>query len=100
MPGGALWEAIGTKGYKYRDSSSVNDGVRSVNLLEGVEGKSRLQLKGKGIGLGIPAAASPTQLFSGSTAVTVQLHGNGNCWETSFGPDQSRNGPNSYQSRF
>src|SRR5262249_21256279 len=65
-----LWKVAGTKGYKYKDPSSLNDGVQKLIVKGGGTGKSKIILKGKDGYLPMPAL--PLDVSGGS--VVVQLH--------------------------
>lgn len=61
-----LWEAVGTRGYKYKDSTASPDGIRKVRLAAGLQLKAKALVGGKGINLPDPALNLPLP-------VTVQL---------------------------
>jgi len=100
VPPGSSWRALRSGGFRYRDYLGTADGTTKIELIPGEIGQSMLEWRGKGAGLRIPASASVNSLFSGSVAVTVQLHGNGNCWETTFAPARSRHRPNGYRGKL
>jgi hypothetical protein len=80
---GALFSAISTKGYKYKDPARTQFGISKILVKGGTAGKTKALAKGKGAGLPdftLPLNASPTQ------PVTVQLRnqGTGQCLSTSF----------------
>jgi hypothetical protein len=77
--GAACWQDQGT-GFKYRDRDATPDGVFQLQVREGVDGRARIGLKGKGERLHLaplPLAQDPL--------VTVHLvASNGQCWEAHF----------------
>ena len=73
------WKALGTKGFKYKDKELTPDGLDTIILKAGDDGKARIIVKGKGAGLGLP---SPLDV---ELPVTVQLQsGSGECWEAEY----------------
>jgi hypothetical protein len=80
-PSNTKWKATGTKGFKYKDATGVDDGTRKVVLKSGTAGKSKALLKGKGVNLPDPLDMGPL-----GTPVTAQLlnYQSGVCWETNF----------------
>ncbi|MGH7292737.1 MAG: thrombospondin type 3 repeat-containing protein, partial [Myxococcota bacterium] len=91
--GGAstCWGALGGtppagKGYKFKDSGGVSDGIGTILLKGGPAsaGKSKALLKGKGVNIpsGVTAALTAT------TSVTVQLRGDDapppGCWSVTL----------------
>jgi len=86
-PSATLWATAGGNGFSYKDAAGSSDGVTTVKLLGGEAGASRLQVKGRGTNLPMPAPLSGTQFFDATTAVTAQLREvNGDCYETAFSP--------------
>lgn len=82
-PGGGLWSAIGTKGYKYTDSTASNDGITKIIVKGGAAGKSKALVKGKGINLPDFDGEMP---FTTDLPLIVQLRNSssGICWQGSF----------------
>ena len=52
------WKAAGTKGFKYKDKSGTPHGVLGAVLKSGTAGKSKVQVKGKGVNLLPPSTAA------------------------------------------
>lgn len=80
-------------GFNYNHPGGNAAGVLSVRLRTGRAGteSSRIVVQGGGAALPLPAPAAPGRLFAQTTAVTVQfVQGNGPCYETAFGPDDTR----------
>ena len=77
------WTALGSKGFKYRDTNRdpVPDGIQSVLLKAGSVGKAKIKVAGKGGQLGVTGLG-----FGGGDTVTVELRntGNGECWAAPF----------------
>ena len=94
--GRACWTASGRKAYKFRNPSGSNsDGITSLKIAAGVQGRARLLATGRGAELNLP----PLDL---QLPVRVQLSAsNGedtNCWEAHY--SQSRIGsPDSFHAR-
>jgi hypothetical protein len=75
------------KGFRYIDRALTPDGIRSLDLAEGIDGKARIVLKGKGALLDLPA------LPISSLPVTVQiLNDEGACWEAVFASSLKNDG--------
>jgi cysteine-rich repeat protein len=76
--GNACWASTGS-GYKYKDAELTPDGISKV-LLKGSErpGSAKIQVKGKGAALDLPAPASL------ASPVRVQLSNGPTCWEAVF----------------
>jgi endoglycosylceramidase len=90
-PGGlcgkhACWRATGT-GFRYLDPAAATDGIRKVVLKAGATGKSKIQVRGEGARLGLPALP-----LAQDPKVTVQLRNDaGTCWEATYGTPARRN---------
>jgi len=82
-PAGGKWAAIGTKGYKYKDTTGANDGITKVIVKGGAAGKSKALVKGKGMNLPDFDSDMP---FTTDLPLIVQLRNNssGVCWQGSF----------------
>jgi len=80
-PDAVLWEASGTKGFKYKDSLGSQGGVTQVKLSSGEAGSAKVQVKGKGLNLpDLPLSATVPTL-----PITVQLvNDDGTCWSSTF----------------
>ena len=79
-PGRTGWRST-PSGFRYRSRARTPDGLRSVVLKQGADGRARIVLKGKGALLPLPDLASVT------SPLTVQLRrsGNGPCWSAQYG---------------
>ncbi len=76
------WKAKGNKGFSYTNGAATHDGIRSINLTAGVDGKAAITVKGRGANLRGP------DLPFGQMPVRAQLiAGNDVCWETEFDED-------------
>lgn len=78
MPG-AGWEAT-KAGPKYRDRAGLQDGITSMTLHAGPDGKAKISVGGGGSHLTLPGLPLPVPL-------AVQLQGHGQCWSATFTPD-------------
>jgi len=84
-PAGSDWRPT-SKGFKFKSTSLVPDGLQSAALTSGGSGKAKMLATGKGELLLLPAAETPLPLI-------VQLQSEtGACWETSFSAPASNNG--------
>jgi hypothetical protein len=88
VPLGASWSELGAGKLKYRDPAAASDGVRSLLLKHGAEGKSQVKLSGKGPGLGLAALDA----IDRSTAISQLQNDEGGCWSAAFGVTYD-NGP-------
>lgn len=85
VPSGVLWAAAGSNGYKYKDPSAINDGVKQLLLKAGPLGKAKAIFTAVGVNLPLPPPFSMTQLEEQSPEVVVQLiNDQGFCWSTAF----------------
>jgi cysteine-rich repeat protein len=77
--GKACWAEKST-GYSYKDKELTPDGIGQLVLREGlVDGKAKVQVKGKGLALPMP------NLPIVNLPLTVQLHnGAGKCWQAVY----------------
>jgi cysteine-rich repeat protein len=68
-----------THGFNFRSRDGVPGGIVSAQLKEGVAGKAKIKIDGKGANLATPATASL------SLPLRVQLQSeNGECWEATY----------------
>jgi hypothetical protein len=75
--GAECWRASGTRGLKYRDRERLPDGIKTLSLRAGDEGRAGVSLRGRGENLGLPGLAGL------DPPVAVRLHGSAAC----FGAD-------------
>jgi hypothetical protein len=79
------WKAKGERGFKYKNDAGNADGITSILMKSGQNGKAKVIVKGRGLNLALPAPATLTELLNQDTAVTVQLVNSVNkCWTTEF----------------
>jgi hypothetical protein len=77
-PTNDCWKTVSIKGFTYKDKERTPNGVDKVVLRAGLDGKAKVQLKGKGANL--PALPLPLTL-----PATVQLQSeSGQCWQGTF----------------
>jgi hypothetical protein len=78
-PGRTGWRST-PSGFRYRSKARTPDGLRSIALKQGADGRARVVVKGKGALLPLPDLASMT------SPVVVQLRrsGNGPCWSAQY----------------
>ncbi len=93
----ALWKLKGRpgreKGYVYRDRALSNAGIAKLQIELGPDGKSKVYVTGRGVGLGLPAALAITP------PVTVTLSNSlGVRWESTFSTPTT-NTPDRFKAR-
>jgi hypothetical protein len=72
-------------GFKYADRDGTPDGIQKLELKEGLDGRTKIGLKARGVLLDDPPLPF-------APPVTVQLrNGNGICWEAVYSAPASRN---------
>ena len=85
IPTGVLWKPISSKGFKYKDTSAVTDGVKTVQLKSGPFGKAKAAVTAVGVNIPMPPPFSGTKLREQDPEVVVQLINDlGFCWSTTF----------------
>jgi hypothetical protein len=92
--GNPCWSALGTSGWSYKNSAGNGNGITKLSLKGGAVGKPKVQVKGGGTSLPLPAPISGTEFFDQDTQVVVQLHSSSpmNCWSSTFdGSSTKRN---------
>ena len=75
------WATAGTSGFKMTDKLGADDGITQITLKAGVAGKAKIQVKGQGTGLDMPALglALPVRVQ------LVALNGaQAKCWEATY----------------
>lgn len=84
LPDGLKWQAVGAKGFRYRDVAGASDGITQV-LLKAGDGSTpappKLVWKGKGAALPFPAAPLPEPL---NISVQVVTTPSGICWSDTY----------------
>jgi hypothetical protein len=89
-----------THGYRYKSRGTNADGVDGLLLKEGIDGKAKLLLKGRGAALALPAPVSGDDYFAQDPAVTVQLTNTvGACWSSTFSILAQRNDANGFKDK-
>jgi predicted acyl esterase len=67
------------RGFRFNDRDLSHGGIQKIILKDGIDGKAKILVKGRGAGLVLPAL--PIQALP----VTVQVvNGNGQCWEAVY----------------
>jgi len=87
--GRPCWRTRGrqaTTGFRYSNTRAPSNGLVSVNLMQGGDGKAAITVSGRGPALGMPPGAG-ARLLEQSPSVVVQLvrADGGPCWEASYG---------------
>jgi hypothetical protein len=78
MPGSS-WDTT-KSGPKYRDRAGLQDGITSMTLHAGSDGKAKISVSGGGPHLTLPGLPLPVPL-------AVQLQGHGQCWSATYPPE-------------
>jgi hypothetical protein len=93
--GGQCWQATAS-GYRYKDTTSTNDGVRIVTLKAGGDLKAKTIVKGKGSNLPLPAFG-PSGL---TMPINVALvNSAGECWAASY-MNATENSASGFKAKF
>ncbi|MEO6028922.1 MAG: FG-GAP-like repeat-containing protein [Candidatus Binatia bacterium] len=69
-----------TKSFDYKDKQLTPSGIEKISLKEGVAGKASIQVKGRGVDLGLP----PLGPLNGPIAVQLRRRDGGICFGTTF----------------
>jgi hypothetical protein len=96
--GTPCWDALGTKGFRYKDKDLTPDGLLKVLLRSGDAGKAKVVAKGKGLNLDVPALP----IGGGDFPLVVQMQGEqGECWSSTFDSgDVVRNDAGQLKAKF
>ena len=78
------WTATKT-GFRYLQKALTPNGLQTLDLRSGTDGKARILIKGRGALLSLPP------LPVASLPLRVQLNGAGRCWSTTYGADVRTN---------
>jgi hypothetical protein len=78
-PTKACWKST-TPGYSYSDKNRTPDGIQKIKMKEGLDGKARIGVKGKGLLLDLPDVGAI------ASAIDIQLHNTTGttCWGATF----------------
>jgi hypothetical protein len=79
IPAGAGWSAKGT-GFKYRDATGGADGIQTIILKAGDDGKAKIVVRGKGGGLDMPSLG----LLASPLTVQLKRAGGSVCWGAAY----------------
>ena len=83
VPGGA-WTSKAPKGWSYKDKTGASDGVQGIQLRTGAGGRTKAQVKARGVNLPMPAPFG-AEYFDQDPNVIVQLvSSEGLCLTSSF----------------
>jgi cysteine-rich repeat protein len=86
--GKPCWKRVKTKGFKYKDRELSPDGVDTVVLKSGADGRAGIIVKAKSEALGFPDALALVP------PVRVQLQADtGECWEATYSRPAQGNAP-------
>jgi hypothetical protein len=88
------------RGFKYKGRGANADGVDTVILKEGPDGRAKLLLKAKGPVYVAPPPFDGTRRFAQDSAVRVQLVNSvGGCWESTYALPAGRNDPTAFKDK-
>jgi hypothetical protein len=87
-PAGGRWKS-NPKGYVYTDRAA-SEGLSSIKLIEGLTGKARITVKGKGAVLAMPDLDDD---LGGVLDVQVQRGAGQPCWGATYTPPYRKQGP-------
>jgi hypothetical protein len=93
--GRPCWKATGKKGFKYKDNAGAVAGITDITLRAGDDGKSQIQVKGRGVGFETPAPPLQTPV---TAQLTITDGESAQCWQTTFA-SPSRNEPGAFKSK-
>jgi endoglycosylceramidase len=93
--GKPCWRATNT-GFRYRDPNAASDGIRQIVLKAGTAGRSKIQIRGQGSKLALPALP-----FAQASKVTVQLRSGStpSCWGASYSAPARHNQADQFKDR-
>jgi hypothetical protein len=80
------WRPTGT-GFAYRDRDLTPDGILSVKLTPGIDGKAKVKVVGKSTGLDIPDLST----LNGTLDVQLQKKASSLCWAATFSTPYTKN---------
>ena len=76
----ACWRTLGSNGYRYQDPDRTPDGIQTIILRAGEEGRARASVTGRGLNLLLPSLP-----LDQDSTVTAQLRNSiGECWESEY----------------
>jgi hypothetical protein len=78
-PAGANWSAK-TTGFKYRDPAGSSDGLQTIILKAGADGKAKIVVRGKGMNVDMPNLA----LLTSPLTVQIKRAGGTVCWGATY----------------
>jgi len=89
----AAWESYDPRGWRLSDKVGAFDGVQQIKLSPGEAGRSKAQLKARGINLPMPSPFDPAAFFDQAPRVVVQLfNSEGMCWASEFTTSRKNTG--------
>jgi hypothetical protein len=100
VPPGALWSSIGSpsspKGFKYKDISAANDGVKLIKTKGSSLDKAQVKVVAKG------DQQPDTESLPLQYPITAQVYASdGMCWEAQFGQSEiKKNGATGFGAKF
>jgi hypothetical protein len=96
----AFWDNKDPKGWNYKDKGGAEDGIQKAQLKTGTAGKSKAQVKAKGINIPMPVPVGPDQYFNEDPGLIVQfLSSEGQCWNTEFASPARKNDGEQYKTK-
>ena len=88
------WSVIPGRKLRYSDNDLTPDGVQKTQAQPGGPGRGKIQVKGKGANLAVPALGL-------ATPVTVRLVRSGGpaCWESTYETNVITNTPDTFKAK-
>ncbi len=85
VPPGPDWTDRAPKGWRYKDKTGFEDGVRKLVARPTAAGRSFVEVLARSPGLLLPGAVGGGMYFAADPVVTVQvINDNGTCWTSDF----------------
>lgn len=80
-------------GFLYKDAEELADGVKSIVLHSGTDGKAKILVRAAGPNVPLPSPTTETQFLDGNATVVVQLVRSDSdiCWEARYAPPAAKN---------
>ncbi len=86
VAGGLGWTPTGSTGFRFRDKTLLQDGIRTITLRSGPPGRARIAVKGRGANLGAPALplSTPAQVYLLLRPANVSVAQFDVCWAATY----------------
>ncbi len=94
--GAPCWKAKDGKSVSYKNRDGTPDGIRSLKLKAGLDGKPKLKLKSKGSAVIVPTLP----LTQDPSVVALLVNSAGGCWATTFDATDSSNAAERFKAKY